>query len=48
MNDEEKPLKKGHQLIGQSDNAIYVSHISLWKIQIKAMTGKFHLDLKSL
>ena len=48
LNDDEKLPEKAHQLISLADNAIYVSHISLWEIQIKVMTGKLHADLKAI
>ena len=48
LNDDEKLPEKAHQLISHADNAIYVSHISLWEIQIKVMTGKLHADLKAI
>jgi PIN domain nuclease of toxin-antitoxin system len=48
LNDDEKLPKKAHQLISHADNDIYVSHISLWEIQIKVMTGKLHADLKAI
>jgi PIN domain nuclease of toxin-antitoxin system len=48
LNDDEKLPEKAHQLISHVDNAIYVSHISLWEIQIKVMTGKLHADLKAI
>jgi len=48
LNDDEKLPEKAHQLISHADNVIYVSHISLWEIQIKVMTGKLHADLKAI
>lgn len=48
LNDDEKLPEKAHQLISHADNSIYVSHISLWEIQIKVMTGKLHADLKAI
>lgn len=48
LNDDEKLPEKAHQLISHADNIIYVSHISLWEIQIKVMTGKLHADLKAI
>jgi PIN domain nuclease of toxin-antitoxin system len=48
LNDDEKLPEKAHQLISDADNTIYVSHISLWEIQIKVMTGKLHADLKAI
>ena len=43
LNDDEKLPEKAHKLISHADNAIYVSHISLWEIQIKIMTGLYML-----
>ncbi|TAN68228.1 MAG: type II toxin-antitoxin system VapC family toxin [Methylobacter sp.] len=48
LNDDEKLPEKAYQLISRADNTIYVSHISLWEIQIKVMTGKLHADLKAI
>jgi len=48
LNDDEKLPEKAHQMISHGDNAIYVSHISLWEIQIKVMAGKLHADLKAI
>jgi len=48
LNDDEKLPEKAHQMISHADNAIYVSHISLWEIQIKVMAGKLHADLKAI
>ena len=48
LNGDEKLPEKAHQLISHADNAIYVSHISLWEIQIKVMTGKLHADFKAI
>ena len=48
LNDDEKLPEKAHCLISHADNAVYVSHISLWEIQIKVMTGKLHADLKAI
>ena len=48
LNDDEKLPEKAHQMISHADNAIYVSHISLWEIQIKVLAGKLHADLKAI
>jgi len=48
LNDDDKLSKNARQLISHADNVIYVSHISLWEIQIKVMTGKLHADLKAI
>jgi len=48
LSDDEKLPEKAHQLISCADSAVYVSHISLWEIQIKVMTGKLHADLKAI
>ena len=45
LNDDEKLSENARQLIMNSDNDIYVSHISLWEIQIKTMAGKLNADL---
>ena len=42
LNDDDKLSKNARQLISHADNVIYVSHISLWEIQIKVMTGKLY------
>lgn len=41
LNDDEKLPEKARQLICHADNVVYVSHISLWEIQIKVMTGNY-------
>ncbi len=48
LNDDEKLPEKAKQLIQQPENEVYVSHISLWEIQIKIMIGKLHADLNAI
>lgn len=48
LNDDEKLSENARQLIKNSDNDIYVSHVSLWEIQIKVMTGKLNVDLAAI
>ena len=48
LNDDEKLPEKAKQLIKQPENDVYVSHISLWEIQIKIMIGKLHADLEAI
>jgi PIN domain nuclease of toxin-antitoxin system len=46
LNDDERLSANARQIIQNPDNAIYVSHVSLWEIQIKTMTGKLNADLE--
>ena len=48
LNDDEKLPEKAKQLIQQPENEVYVSHISLWEIQIKIKIGKLHADLEAI
>ena len=48
LNDDEKLSATARQLIKTVDNAIYVSHVSLWEIQIKVMAGKLRADLETI
>ncbi|MEI6145500.1 MAG: type II toxin-antitoxin system VapC family toxin [Methylococcales bacterium] len=48
LSDNEQLSSKARELISKPDNDIYVSHISLWEIQIKVMTGKLEVDLNNL
>jgi PIN domain nuclease of toxin-antitoxin system len=48
LNDDEKLPEKTKYLIEQPDNVVYVSHISLWEIQIKIMIGKLHAELSAI
>jgi PIN domain nuclease of toxin-antitoxin system len=48
LTDDEKLSENARQLIRVPDNDIFVSHISLWEIQIKAMAGKLTADLKTI
>jgi PIN domain nuclease of toxin-antitoxin system len=46
--DDELLSENARQLIITPDNDIFVSHASLWKIQIKAMAGTLKADLKAI
>ena len=46
LNDDDKLSEKARQLIENPDTDIYVSHSSLWEIQIKVMTGKLNAELE--
>jgi PIN domain nuclease of toxin-antitoxin system len=48
LNDDKKLPKKAKQLIEQPANEVYISHISLWEIQIKIMTGKLHANFDAI
>ena len=45
LSDDAKLPENARQLISKPDNAIFVSHASLWEIQIKAMAGKLTANL---
>ncbi len=48
LNDDEKLTETARQFIKNTDNDIYVSHVSLWEIQIKAMSGKLNTNVEIL
>ncbi len=48
LTDDAKLPKNARQLISTPDNAIFVSHASLWEIQIKAMAGKLTANLQDI
>ena len=48
LNDDEKLSEYGRQFIQNPDNDIFVSHVSLWEIQIKTMAGKLNADLETI
>ncbi len=48
LNDDEKLSEKLKLLIEQPENDVYVSHISLWEMQIKIMIGRLHADLDAI
>ncbi len=48
LNNDDKLSKNARDLIAESDNQIYISHVSLWEIQIKIMTGKLQADLSAI
>jgi PIN domain nuclease of toxin-antitoxin system len=48
LNDDERLPEKAKFLIKQPENNVYVSHFSLWEIQIKVMTGKLRTDLSAI
>ncbi|NOT85408.1 MAG: type II toxin-antitoxin system VapC family toxin [Methylococcaceae bacterium] len=48
LNDDEKLSEAARQLISNADNDIYISHISLWEIQIKTMVGKLNANLTDI
>ena len=48
LNDDERLPEKAEHLIKQPENNVYVSHFSLWEIQIKIMTGKLRVDFDAI
>lgn len=48
LDDNLKLSNKARQLISNPENDVYVSHISLWEIQIKIMKGKLEADLTEI
>jgi PIN domain nuclease of toxin-antitoxin system len=48
LSDDTKLPGNARQLISTPDNAIFVSHASLWEIQIKAMAGKLSANLQNI
>ena len=48
LNDDERLPEKAQHLIKKPENDVYVSHFSLWEIQIKIMTGKLRADLDAI
>jgi PIN domain nuclease of toxin-antitoxin system len=48
LNDDDKLPESARQLISNTDNAIYISHVSLWEMQIKIMTGKLNANLANI
>ena len=48
LNDDKRLPEKAKHLIQQPLNDVYISHISLWEIQIKIMTGKLRADLDAI
>ncbi len=48
LSDDAKLPENARQLIATPDNAIFVSHASLWEIQIKAMAGKLTANLQAI
>jgi PIN domain nuclease of toxin-antitoxin system len=46
--DDERLTQNARQHIVTQDNDIYVSHASLWEIQIKVMAGKLKADLNAI
>jgi PIN domain nuclease of toxin-antitoxin system len=48
LSDNDRLSLKARELISNPENDIFVSHVSLWEIQIKVMTGKLQVDLSRL
>lgn len=48
LNDDPKLSARARQLISDRKNGIYVSHISLWEIQIKIMAGKLQANFQKI
>ena len=48
LGDDKKLSENGRQFIQNPDNDIFVSHVSLWEIQIKTMAGKLNADLETI
>ena len=48
LSDNDQLSLKARELISNPENDIFVSHVSLWEIQIKVITGKIQVDLSRL
>lgn len=48
LNDDPKLSESSRKIISNANNVIYVSHVSLWEIQIKMMAGKLNADMKNI
>jgi PIN domain nuclease of toxin-antitoxin system len=48
LDDDKKLSENGRQFIRNPDNDIFVSHISLLEIQIKAMKGTLNANLETI
>ena len=48
LNDDKKLSEHARRLISNPANDIFVSHVSLWEIQIKNMTGKLNANIETL
>ena len=48
LSDNDQLSLKARELISNPENDIFVSHVSLWEIQIMVMTGKLQVDLSRL
>ena len=48
LSDDTKLPENARQLIATPDNAVFVSHASLWEIQIKAMAGRLTANLQDI
>lgn len=48
LNGDKKLPEKIKHLIAQPENDVYVSHISLWEMQIKIMIGRLRADLDAI
>lgn len=48
LNDDDQLSAKARQMIERPENAVYVSDMSLWEIQIKIMTGKMKANLEAI
>ena len=48
LDDDKKLSEYGRQLIQNPDNGVYVSHASLWEIQIKNLAGKLNANVETI
>jgi PIN domain nuclease of toxin-antitoxin system len=48
LSDDAKLPGNARQLIATPENTVFVSHVSLWEIQIKAMAGKLTANLQDI
>jgi PIN domain nuclease of toxin-antitoxin system len=48
LDDDKKLSEFGRQFIQNPDNDVYVSHASLWEIQIKNMSGKLNASVETI
>jgi PIN domain nuclease of toxin-antitoxin system len=48
LDDDSKLTNEARQIIQNPDNDIFISHVSLWEIQIKSMSGKLKADVETI
>lgn len=48
LDDDKKLSEYGRQLIQNPDNDVFVSHVSLWEIQVKNMSGKLNAHVETI